>query len=188
MINIYSEIGIGNSSLVSTEFEDGDREYRTPRFIIPTNISGLYVRLWIGRNVYILSSNHGFEITHKERKRFKAIFGISGEGKTLKFTSELVDRILSGEKFSTWRLFDDKDLKIGNKLIFINKENGQAFGRAKIIKLVTKAFGALTDEDWVGHEKFSSEVEMYDTYSKYYGKSIGSDTEIKIMTFDFEKI
>ena len=36
--------------------------------------------------------------------------------KTLKFKQCLVDQILRGEKTSTWRLFDDKDLNIGEKI------------------------------------------------------------------------
>ena len=39
--------------------------------------------------------------------------------KTLKFTTQLVEKILSGEKTSTWRLFDDKDFKNGDNLAFI---------------------------------------------------------------------
>lgn len=36
--------------------------------------------------------------------------------KTLKFRSHLADLILKGEKDVTWRLFDDKDLTIGDQL------------------------------------------------------------------------
>ena len=45
--------------------------------------------------------------------------------KTLKFASHLVQKILSGEKTSTWRLFDDKDLQVGDGLIFVNKDTGE---------------------------------------------------------------
>ena len=79
MTKIYAEIGIGNDSVISTEFEDEKGEHRVPRFIIPSKISGLYVRIWIKKKVYILSTNHGFEITHKDRNKFKVIFGISGK-------------------------------------------------------------------------------------------------------------
>lgn len=52
--------------------------------------------------------------------------------KTLKFTSHLSEKILKGDKTSTWRLFDDKDLKEEDELIFINKETNEEFGTAKI--------------------------------------------------------
>lgn len=60
--------------------------------------------------------------------------------KTLKFTSQLVDEILAGNKTSTWRLFDDKDLKNGDKLIFINKDTGDQFGTATITSLKVKSW------------------------------------------------
>ena len=107
--------------------------------------------------------------------------------KTLKFTSQLVDKILSGEKTSTWRLFDDKNLTIGDKLIFINKETLKEFGEAIITSLKTKTLGSLTDDDWIGHEKFTSEEEMYFSYKKYYGDRVNKDSEVKIITFSFNQ-
>jgi hypothetical protein len=106
--------------------------------------------------------------------------------KTLKFAPELVSKILSGEKTSTWRLFDDKDLKLGDKLLFINKETGKGFGSAVITSLRIKTLGSLIPQDWVGHEKFSSEEEMYNTYKKYYGGSVDANTEVKIIGFEFD--
>ncbi len=107
--------------------------------------------------------------------------------KTLKFTSDLVPRILSGEKTSTWRLFDDKGLQIGDQLVFIEKETGKEFGMAIITSLKVKKLGTLTDEDWIGHEKFPSEDVMYETYRKYYGDRVNPDSEVKILTFKLRK-
>lgn len=53
--------------------------------------------------------------------------------KTLKFKPHLVPLILSGEKDSTWRLFDDKDLKEGDELQFINSKTDDVFGIAVIL-------------------------------------------------------
>jgi hypothetical protein len=108
--------------------------------------------------------------------------------KTLKFAPELVSKILSGEKTSTWRLFDDKDLKLGDRLLFINKETGVQFGSAVITSLRIKTLGSLVPEDWIGHEAFSSEEEMYNTYKKYYGDKVDSNTEVKIIRFDFDGV
>ncbi len=107
--------------------------------------------------------------------------------KTLKFTPELVLKILFGEKTSTWRLFDDKDLKVGDKLVLINKETGEEFGKAVITSLRIRTLGTLTDKDWVGHEKFASEAEMYATYRKYYGDKVNKDSEVKILTLELKK-
>ncbi len=108
--------------------------------------------------------------------------------KTLKFAPDLVLKILAGEKTSTWRLFDDKDLIKGNELLFLNKETSEPFGTAVITTLTTRTLGTLTNEDWVGHEKFASEEEMYATYRKYYGDEVDKDSEVKILAFEFTKL
>lgn len=106
--------------------------------------------------------------------------------KTLKFTPELCQKITSGEKTSTWRLFDDKDLKVGDQIKFVNKQTGAEIGVSIITKVKVTTLGTLTDEDWVGHERYTSEVEMYETYKRYYGDKVGCDTEVKIIDFTFQ--
>lgn len=106
--------------------------------------------------------------------------------KTLKFTPELAAQILSGEKTATWRLFDDKDLTEGDELLFVNKETGEEFGTALLTSLHTRTLGTLEDPDWEGHERFSSEAEMYATYRRYYGDRVGPDSEVMILAFTFE--
>lgn len=113
------------------------------------------------------------------------MFWYSEGMKTLKFVPHLVDRIIQGEKTSTWRLFDDKDLQEGDALSFINKETGEVFGTAVITSLYSKTLGALEDADWEGHERFASEEEMYVTYRTYYGDKVNEDSEVKIITFEF---
>lgn len=105
--------------------------------------------------------------------------------KTLKFAPRLVSQILNGQKTSTWRLFDDKDLSLGDKLIFVNKETGEEFGSAIITTLSQKTLGTLKDEDWEGHERFPSEAAMYATCRQYYGDGVDANTEVKIINFDF---
>lgn len=107
--------------------------------------------------------------------------------KTLKFTADLVDKILNGEKTSTFRLFDDKDLKEGDELSLINKETGVQFGTAKITSVKIKTLDSLTEEDWIGHHRFSSEEEMYKVFRTYYGDMVKEDTEVKIISFEFKK-
>lgn len=105
--------------------------------------------------------------------------------KTLKFDPDLVEKILSGEKVSTWRLFDDKDLQVGDELTLINKETDETFGTGKITTLSIRTLGTLTDEDWNGHERFASDEEMYATFRTYYGDKVDANSEVKILTFDF---
>ena len=108
--------------------------------------------------------------------------------KTLKFYPHLVKQIVEGEKTSTWRLFDDKDLRENDVVSFINKETGEVFGTATITSLIVKTFGTLEKNDWLGHEKFASEEEMYETYRNYYGDKVNPDSEVKILIFDFTPI
>ncbi len=105
--------------------------------------------------------------------------------KSLKFAPHLVKKILSGEKTSTWRLFDDKDLQEGDELTFINKETEETFGKGKIISLYSKTLGTLEESDWNGHEKFASEEELYTSYKQYYGDKVRPETEVKILSFEF---
>jgi len=104
--------------------------------------------------------------------------------KTVKFTSVLADLILKGEKTSTWRLFDDKDLQIGDKLVFQVKETGVDFANAEILDIKEKKLVDITEEDSVGHEPFRSKEEMLETYKKYYGDEVTLDTIVKMISFN----
>ncbi len=105
--------------------------------------------------------------------------------KTLKFAPELCEQIFAETKTSTWRLFDDKDLTVGDELIFVNKATLESFGAGKITQLYVKTLGTLKEFDWLGHERFPSEDIMYETYRSYYGDSMSPDTEVKIIHFNF---
>lgn len=107
--------------------------------------------------------------------------------KSLKFAPHLVSLVLSGEKTSTWRLFDDKDLKAGDHLEMIEKENGNIFAHAEIISTVEKELKDLTEGDFEGHEKFESEEKMYEAYKAYYGDRVTPNTIVKIIKFKLLK-
>ena len=79
MKKVYMEIGFGNDTFVSTEIEEGDKEYRISRFIKLKKRTGFYLRFWVFKTVFILSTNNGLRIMKKDRNKFKTLFGISGE-------------------------------------------------------------------------------------------------------------
>jgi hypothetical protein len=81
MKKIFAEIGIGNNSFFSTEFEENNREYRISKFIKPKKVSDYYLRIWLLRTVLIISTKDGFKIIKKNKNKFKLLFGISGFGK-----------------------------------------------------------------------------------------------------------
>ncbi len=103
--------------------------------------------------------------------------------KTLKFKNELGEMILAGKKDVTWRIFDDKDLKVGDELILINKDTGENFGNAIIESVREREFRDITESDYIGHEKYDSIEEMLKTYQGYYGDKVNWDTTIKIIKF-----
>lgn len=105
--------------------------------------------------------------------------------KTLKFAPELCEKILSGEKTATWRLFDDKDLQVGDVVEFVSKQTSLVIGSAVIHSLRAKTLGTLEESDWEGHERYSTETEMYKTFKGFYGDEVGPDTEVKIIDFTF---
>ena len=78
-MKIFAEFGIGNNTICNTEIEKGKLEHRVKGFIIPPKIGGFYIRVWIGKRVFALSSNRFFNTTKKSKNRFKLIFGIEGE-------------------------------------------------------------------------------------------------------------
>ena len=103
--------------------------------------------------------------------------------KQLKFRKQLAEQILLGEKKVTWRLFDDKNISVGDTISFLIWETGEKFAKVEVISIKEIPFSELTEEDWKGHEKFSSEQEMFETYSKYYNRQIDKDTFLKIIKF-----
>jgi len=103
--------------------------------------------------------------------------------KTLKFRHHLADEILAGRKTITWRLFDDKDLKLGDKIELLYWETKEKFADAEIIEVREKKLGEIEEKDFEGHEKFENREEMLETYRKYYGDKVDWNTAVKIIKF-----
>jgi len=108
--------------------------------------------------------------------------------KTLKFSKNLIPLIISGKKDTTWRLFDDKDLKEGDEVIFLDKETKKPFTKVLLIKVQEKTFKQLAEEDKEGHEAFKSEEEMLKTYSDYYRTEVNIDTPLKVIKFKLKEV
>jgi hypothetical protein len=104
--------------------------------------------------------------------------------KTLKFREKLSQIILQGNKTTTWRLFDDKNLSAGDIVSFLVWETKLEFAQAKLITVRETTLGKLSDTDWDGHEKFKNNQEMYDTYSRYYQRPVDEHSPVKIIKFE----
>jgi ribonuclease HI len=111
--------------------------------------------------------------------------------KTLKFDHELAQLILRGEKTSTWRLYDDKDLSVNDQIRIIDKVNPSdssswaLIGQGQVREIIEKKLGDVTPADMAGHEAFSSKNEMLNTYKSYYGERVTFETPVKIIFFNF---
>lgn len=112
--------------------------------------------------------------------------------KTLKFDHNQAELIKKGEKSSTWRLFDDKDLKVNDNISILDKvdpnkpETWLSIGIARITEIVEKRLEDIAERDMTGHENFSTKKDMINTYRAYYGDTVSGTTPVKIIYFDFE--
>lgn len=102
---------------------------------------------------------------------------------TLKFRPHLIKEILEGRKTTTWRLFDEKNLQIGDKLELLNAETLEKFTEAEVTDIKEKKLGEIEDSDYEGHEKYGSQEEMIKHYKNYYGDKVDLDTMVKIIRF-----
>jgi len=108
--------------------------------------------------------------------------------KTLKFSKDLVPLVLNSTKTVTWRMFDDKDLQVGDILKLVNKDTGKKFARAKITGIVVKKLKDITATDLIGHDKkYKSNQEIIEEGKSYYGDMVTLDTMVKIVRFELLK-
>lgn len=107
--------------------------------------------------------------------------------KTLKFMPHLVDLVLSGEKTTTWRLFDDKDLTAGDIVTLIKRPELVPFAEAEIINVSEKPLKDIAEADLEGHEKYDSQQKMYENYSRYYNRPVDGNTLVKVVRFKILK-
>ena len=103
--------------------------------------------------------------------------------KTIKFTPELTELIKEGKKTTTFRLFDDKDLTVGDNFIMATRdgETVTEFGKAVITEIQIKTLGTLQPDDYNGHEKLTTDPVT--SYKAYYGDKVTIDTEVKVIRF-----
>lgn len=102
--------------------------------------------------------------------------------KPLNFSEPLPEKVLEGGKDTTWRIDDEKDISVNDKLS-LRTVDGEEFAQAEVLWVKNTTFGRLTEEDREGHESFDSEEEMYRTYSDYYDRDVGPDTDVKVVKF-----
>lgn len=111
--------------------------------------------------------------------------------KTIKLDHELAEDVKNGKKHSTWRLFDEKDLSVDDRVIIIDKvdphnhDSWVAIGEAVLTKVVEKHLGDVAKEDHEGHNPYASPEDMLQAFQGYYGDSVSFKTPVKVIHFEF---
>jgi len=109
--------------------------------------------------------------------------------KTIKLDHHLAEQVRRGDKTATWRIYDDKNLSVNDEIELIDKVDPQApeswekVGDAVIDTIIEKRLGDITENDYEGHEKFSSKAELLKTYQHYYGPDVTESTPVKMIHF-----
>lgn len=110
--------------------------------------------------------------------------------KTLKINHQAAELIRLGKKTSTWRMNDDKDLRVNDHISFIDKvipdveSSWVEFGDTVITSILEKRFGDLTAINFEGSENYSTNDEMIKAFQRYYGEKIDYNAPVKIIHFD----
>ncbi len=109
--------------------------------------------------------------------------------KTLKLDHELANLVRNGEKTSTWRIFDDKDLHVNDEIELVDKvdpsdpQTWEVFSIARIDRLIEKRIGDIVEADFEGHGTYTSPEKMLEAYKGYYGSNVTLETPIKMVHF-----
>lgn len=91
--------------------------------------------------------------------------------------------LFTGEKNRTFRVTGGERYNVGD-LIELCLEDGKAFARAVVSRKTRKTFSELEERDWQGHERFSSDEEMYLTYSNWQGFPVTPETSLDIIEYN----
>ena len=67
--------------------------------------------------------------------------------KSLKFSEPLPRMILAGEKDVTYRINDEKNISVGDKISLLDHDTRKEFAKVRVIGVEEKTFGELAEED-----------------------------------------
>ncbi len=111
--------------------------------------------------------------------------------KTLKIDHESAQLIVGGQKTTTWRVNDDKDLHVNDVVLIIDKvkpvepDSWQVIGEALLNEVLEKRIGDITPDDLTGHKEYSTKESILQASRNFYGPSVDEHTPIKFLSFAF---
>lgn len=109
--------------------------------------------------------------------------------KALKFDHKFAGPIRDGNKTTTWRMFDDKDIAVNDVVDLIDKvdpakpQTWQSVGKARVDSVIEKRLGDMTAEDMQQDDEFTSAEDMLVRFRKHYGAHVDMRTPIKVIQF-----
>lgn len=109
--------------------------------------------------------------------------------KSLKFDHNLAQAIWNKNKTSTLRIDDDKNLRVDDELVVIDKINPKdhtswrAIGQAKVNEITEKRIKNL---DLESLDEYTSLEDLLKTFQGYYGNDVSENTPVKIIHFSFK--
>jgi ribonuclease HI len=112
--------------------------------------------------------------------------------KQLKFEHNFAEAIKSGKKIATFRVNDDKDLRIGDVVQLVDKVDSNhptswvIPGVLEIRDVVSVALDELSKDQMSQAESFDSKDEMLQTFRRYYGEHVSMKTPILVLNFSYK--
>lgn len=112
--------------------------------------------------------------------------------KTLKFNHRFAQLILKGQKNSTWRMYDDKDLSVNDDFKIIDKldsslpDSWTVIGQGRIKEITEKKLGDVSEMEIASQHPGMSKSRLVEHYRAFYGDRVTGETPVKIITFDFQ--
>lgn len=111
--------------------------------------------------------------------------------KLLKVSHKIAKLIYSGQKNSTWRINDEKNVSVDDQIGIIDKVNPddhsswQIIGTGRVSEVLQKRLSDIGPGDLGTGEDFETKQQMLKTFRNYYGGDVNEQTPVKIITFDF---
>ena len=112
--------------------------------------------------------------------------------KQLKFEKSFAEAIKSGDKNATFRVNDDKDIRVGDKVQLVEKINRDKPttwmipGELKISEIKEVVLSELKDHKEFRGESFRNVDEMVQSFRRFYGEHIDSNSVVLVFKFDYD--
>jgi ribonuclease HI len=107
--------------------------------------------------------------------------------KKLKFDHEESQRIQDARSFTVWRIYDDQQLSVSDRVQLVDKINvadptsWKLISVAIVEQLIEKRLGDVSPDDYDAINTYASSKEMINHFRSVYGPEINESTPVKIL-------